>query len=104
LEARGIVARYGSQEGDRDALRGVDLSVMPGEMTVVIGPNGAGKSTLVRVLTGTLAPVEGSVRLFGTNLGELGRKEIARRLAVVEQANHAQADFTAREIVMMGRA
>ena len=104
LEARGVVARYASREGDRDALRGVDLAVFPGEMTVVIGPNGAGKSTLVRVLTGTLAPTEGTVRLFGSSLAEQGRKELARRLAVVEQASQWQTEFTAREIVMMGRA
>ena len=104
LEARGIVARYAAKDGEGEALKGVDLGVMPGEMTVVIGPNGAGKSTLVRVLTGTLQPAEGTVRLFGESLSRLGRKELARRLAVVEQAVQWQTDFTAREIVMMGRA
>lgn len=104
LEARDVVVQYASREGGHEALRSIDLAVMPGELTVVIGPNGAGKSTLVRVLTGTLAPTKGSVRIFGTSLGELGRKELARRLAVVEQATQWQTDFTAREIVMMGRA
>lgn len=104
LEAQGVIARYDAREGGREALRDVDLVVMPGEMTVVIGPNGAGKSTLVRVLTGTLVPTTGTVRIFGTDLEKLGRKELAQRLAVVEQASQWQTDFTAREIVMMGRA
>lgn len=107
LEARGITARYPSHRGEsggRDALRDIDLSLSPGELVAVIGPNGAGKSTLVRVLTGTLSPASGTVRLFGKALSDLGRRDIARRLAVVEQAPSLDNEFLAGEIVMMGRA
>lgn len=107
LRLRGVTARYPSvaeSSAGREALRDIDLSLASGEMTVVIGPNGAGKSTLVRVLTGTLAREAGSIRLFGRDLAELRRHEIAQRLAVVEQAGYLASDFRAVDVVMMGRA
>ena len=48
LRATGIAKRF----GDRDALRGVDVDVAPGEVVAVIGPNGAGKTTLLEILAG----------------------------------------------------
>lgn len=107
LEAIGVIARYPSLSGAKDTrepLSFASLSLLPGEMTVVIGPNGAGKSTLVRVLTGTLPPASGSVRLFGKDLAELGRRDIARRLSVVEQTSRLAVEFRAWDVVMMGRA
>jgi ABC-2 type transport system ATP-binding protein len=57
LEARDVVRRFGA----REALRGVSLSVAPGETLAIIGPNGAGKTTLLSILGGVLAPSSGSV-------------------------------------------
>jgi iron complex transport system ATP-binding protein len=104
LEARNVSVRYPSAPDGRDALAGVDLALRPGEMVVVIGPNGAGKSTLVRVLTGTLAPAAGSISLFGEPLAALRPRDVARRLAVVEQANEVAMGFRVADVVMMGRA
>lgn len=111
LEARNVSARYPSSsdrrpsiERSREALRDVSLALVPGEMVVVIGPNGAGKSTLVRALSGTLAPTAGTVALFGTPIGELGAREVAKRLAVVEQTSEVAMGFRVADVVMMGRA
>ncbi len=62
LEARGVHKSYGRHH----VLRGVDLSVGPGELVAVVGENGAGKSTLLKILAGTLAADRGQVRLEGT--------------------------------------
>jgi energy-coupling factor transport system ATP-binding protein len=51
--------------GDVRVLRGVSLSVLPGEHVAIIGPNGSGKSTLARHLNALLRPVSGSVRVRG---------------------------------------
>ena len=58
IEARGVTKRY----GERVVLRPFDLRVTRGERIAIVGPNGAGKTTLLRILTGDLAPDEGSVR------------------------------------------
>jgi zinc transport system ATP-binding protein len=65
VEVRGAVVAYGG----RPALRGVDLTVTPGEVVAVLGANGSGKSTLVRAALGLAPLAAGSVRLFGTPLG-----------------------------------
>ncbi len=57
----------GKRWGDRDVVRRLDLRIMRGDRLGVIGPNGAGKSTLLKLILGTLAPDDGTVRL-GTRL------------------------------------
>jgi ABC-2 type transport system ATP-binding protein len=58
VEARGIERGYGK----RSVLRGVDLTLEPGEIVALLGPNGAGKTTLMKVLVGLLDQTSGSVR------------------------------------------
>lgn len=62
VRARGVVAGYDGPA----VLHGVDLTVGAGEVVALLGANGSGKSTLVKVVTGLLAPRQGSVELFGT--------------------------------------
>lgn len=90
--------------GDRRVLEAVDLEVKPGELWAVLGPNGAGKSTLVRASLGLLPAREGKVAVFGTDVRAFGRRELARRVAWVPQSVDALPDFTAMELVLMGRA
>src|SRR5207237_5073393 len=64
----------------REALRGVSISVAPGECYGLAGPNGAGKTTLIRVLLGLSAPDEGEVRPFGARPDD---PEVRRRVGFV---------------------
>ncbi|MDH4349508.1 MAG: ABC transporter ATP-binding protein, partial [Gemmatimonadota bacterium] len=64
LEARGLTRSYGAVR----ALRGVDLTLAPGDVLLVLGPNGAGKSTLLRTLAGLLRPQAGTVAVRGRTL------------------------------------
>ncbi len=100
MEALAVSAGYG---GD-PVLDDVSVGLRKGEILAVVGPNGAGKSTLVRVLAGTLTATSGEVRLAGAALPSLARREIARRVAVVEQESTVAFGFTVREVVAMGRA
>ncbi|MFG6413924.1 sugar ABC transporter ATP-binding protein [Roseateles sp. DC23W] len=61
LQLRGITKRFGPTQ----ALRGVDLDLLPGQALALIGENGAGKSTLVKTLTGVHAPDSGEILLDG---------------------------------------
>ena len=82
---------------------GVSLAIARGSIVGLLGPNGSGKTTLLRLLAGTLVPRQGRVTLDGSDVGALSRRELARRVAVVPQETPATLDFTALDIVLMGR-
>ncbi|WP_394835429.1 ABC transporter ATP-binding protein [Pendulispora rubella] len=63
-------------------LRGIDVDVCPGELTLIIGPSGSGKSTLLAILSGLLRPDRGTVRVLDTDLWTLSPPRLdAFRLA-----------------------
>ena len=63
IDVRDLVKRY--RKADRNAVDGVSFSVEPGEFFSLLGPNGAGKTTTISILTTTLVPTSGSVRIAG---------------------------------------
>lgn len=89
--------------GDREVLRGVNLSVDRGELLGVIGPNGCGKSTLLGILAGLLTPPRGQVLLEGRPLQSIPRRELARRMGLVPQSPQIAPGFTVLETVLTGR-
>ena len=101
LRGRGLT--FAHPRAEEAAVREVSLSVTPGRLLAVVGPNGAGKTTLLRLLTGSLAPQQGQVRIDDSLLSELGNRERARALAVVPQSESSPFPVTVREMVAMGR-
>jgi putative ABC transport system ATP-binding protein len=71
VSCRGVTKVYGSGNAEVHALRGVDLDVYGGELTMLVGPSGCGKTTLLSVLAGILRPTDGSVDALGTDLTKL---------------------------------
>ena len=84
-------------------LRDVEVTVGRGEVVGLVGPNGAGKSTLLRVVTGMLRPAAGDVAVAGDALEALPRRELARRVAVVQQLPEAPSTMRVRDLVVLGR-
>ncbi|MFE3938386.1 ATP-binding cassette domain-containing protein, partial [Streptomyces goshikiensis] len=65
LDARELYRFYRAGDEETLALRGVSLTVAPGELVAVVGPSGSGKSTLLACLAGLDEPAGGSVRIAG---------------------------------------
>jgi iron complex transport system ATP-binding protein len=88
--------------GGRPIVTGVRLEVPSGSWVCVIGPNGAGKTTLVHAIAGLL-PHRGSVRMWGRPIEDLGRRERARKVAVVPQLPTIPVGVTVEQYVLLGR-
>jgi ABC-2 type transport system ATP-binding protein len=72
--------------GDIEAVRGVNLTVFPGEAFGLLGPNGAGKTTIIGMTLGLLQPTSGSLTLFGETLNGPS-KHLSRRIGATLETN-----------------
>jgi iron complex transport system ATP-binding protein len=99
----GLHAGYAIDGHHLPVLRGIDLTIEAGELVALLGRNGSGKTTLLRCLAGTHPPEGGTVRLFGRDIGEWSRAEVARRVADLPQWLELPDGFRVRELVEMGR-
>ncbi|MDN4475306.1 ABC transporter ATP-binding protein [Demequina sp. SYSU T00192] len=88
--------------GHREVLSDVSLSAARGEVVGLLGPNGAGKSTLLAAIAGMLAPAHGSVLLDGRPAHLVPRREVARRVALMEQHPDRDIPLRAIDIVELG--
>jgi branched-chain amino acid transport system ATP-binding protein len=101
LEARGITMRFGGVT----AVQSVDLTLDEVELRCLIGPNGAGKSTFFKILTGQLAPTEGTVLFRGQNVTGAHPHEIARLgVGIKTQVPNVFNGLSVRENVFIGAA
>jgi len=87
LEAKGLSL----SAGGRELVGALELSLAPGQCWALLGRNGAGKTSLIHALAGLRQPQSGTVALDGVPLPAIGRRELARRLAVLLQDE--QSDF-----------
>jgi putative ABC transport system ATP-binding protein len=71
VSCREVTKVYGSGNAEVHALRGVDLDVYAGELTMLVGPSGCGKTTLLSVLAGILRPTAGTIDALGSDLTRL---------------------------------
>lgn len=78
----GLVQNYG---GKRPVLKGIDLSISPGEFMAIVGENGAGKTTLVKHFNGLLRPSRGDILIDGKSIKDTPVSQIARSVGYVFQ-------------------
>ena len=91
--------------GPLTVLKGIDLSIKPGEIVSIVGPSGAGKTTLLQII-GTLdSPDSGKLTINGVETSKLKEKELAafrnRNIGFVFQFHQLLPEFTALENVMI---
>ena len=93
-------------------LRGVDVEVAPGEITLLVGPSGCGKTTLISIMAGLLTPTAGDIRIFDQPLGDLRGDALiafrARMIGFVFQQYNLLPALTAAEnaclpLIVQGR-
>ncbi|MGH3715938.1 MAG: ABC transporter ATP-binding protein [Micromonosporaceae bacterium] len=105
LEIRDVERVHGIGEAAVHALRGVSLTVAPGELVAVMGPSGSGKSTLLNLAGGLDRPSTGTVSVEGEVLGTLSRRKLAvlrrRRVGYVFQDLNLLPSLTALENVAL---
>jgi iron complex transport system ATP-binding protein len=86
-----------------DILERLDLAIPAERITALVGANGSGKSTLLRALARLIRPRAGAVLLDGRAIGELGSREVARRLGLLPQSPVAPDLLTVEDLVARGR-
>lgn len=89
--------------GKKTIVNNVSLSVSSGETVGLLGPNGCGKSSLLRILAGLRRPHSGTVTLDGQNIAQMAKKQLARRVAFVEQHGMTEANMRVVDVVKLGR-
>lgn len=89
--------------GGKEILRDLSYDFAAGKRTAIIGANGAGKSTLLKVLCLLNENFSGRVTLDGQDLRAVGRKNLARVMAILPQERDAPHDTTVRQLVAFGR-
>ncbi len=94
IEANGLSKYYGPFV----AIRDVTFSIPEGQIVAFLGPNGAGKSTTMKILTGYLAPSEGSARIAGFDVGTR-RLEASRHLGYLPENGPLYNDMTPKELL-----
>ena len=99
LNVDGVECRYGSIK----VLEDVRLSVKGGDFVGILGPNGSGKTTLLKSISRTLKPYKGTILLNEADIYSLKSVDVAKQMAVVPQDTSIGFNFSALDIVLMGR-
>ena len=108
LAVSGLTKSFGEGDAQTQVLKGIDLSIAPGEMAALLGPSGSGKSTLLTILGTLMRASGGRHEMLGVDLIHASDAERtafrSRHLGFVFQFHHLLADLTALENVMMPAA
>jgi ABC-2 type transport system ATP-binding protein len=96
IEVRDLVKRY--RKADRNAVDGVSFEVQPGEFFALLGPNGAGKTTTISILTTTLAPTSGLVRIGGADAIQ-DAAAVRRQVGIIFQKPSIDVNLSGEENV-----
>ncbi len=93
-----LVKRY--RKGKTNAVDGISFSVQPGEFFALLGPNGAGKTTTISILTTTLTPTSGHVRIAGYDVVSQSG-EVRRRVGIIFQNPSLDMNLTGEENIRL---
>ncbi|MBE7495673.1 MAG: ABC transporter ATP-binding protein [Verrucomicrobiaceae bacterium] len=102
-QVKNLSKSFGDGEARLKVLKGIDLDVRCGDITMLVGPSGCGKTTLISIIAGTLAADEGELTVFGHNLRQMSAAQTtafrARHIGFIFQAFHLIPTLTCVENV-----
>jgi putative ABC transport system ATP-binding protein len=105
MEAKDVTKVLGAGAGQVQALKGVNLALRGGELTLLMGPSGSGKTTLLSILGCMLSPTQGTVRVRGESIEGKGSEELAKirrdHVGFVFQSYHLFPTLTAADNVRL---
>ncbi|WP_227466045.1 ABC transporter ATP-binding protein [Nocardioides dongkuii] len=104
IRTRGLTRHFTRHQQTIEAVRGLDLDIVEGELVALLGPNGAGKSTTLRMLTTLVAPTSGTAEVAGHDVVR-DHRAVRRSIGYVGQGNAAGHQQRGRdELVSQGRS
>jgi putative ABC transport system ATP-binding protein len=105
IQCRGIRKSYGDGEGKIDALKGIDLDIYAGQLTLLVGPSGSGKTSLLSIITTILTPDTGELLLLGKNPFHMPDRERSKfcnqNLGIIFQSLYLIPTLTVAENVAL---
>ncbi|MEW5550080.1 ABC transporter ATP-binding protein [Peribacillus frigoritolerans] len=99
VEVKNLFKKY----NNKTVVEDVSIEIKKGKITSFIGPNGAGKSTVLSMISRLITRDSGEVLIEGKDMGEFNSNELAKKIAILKQANHINIRLTIRELVAFGR-
>ena len=105
IQCKGIKKFYGEGETRTEALKGIDLDLDEGELTLLVGPSGSGKTTLMSIMHTILTPDEGDLFILGSHMNAMDEHEKAEfrslHIGVIFQALYLIPTLTVLENVLL---
>lgn len=105
ITCKGIKKSYGEGENRFEALKGIDLTIDMGKLTLLVGPSGSGKTTLLSIITTLLTPDSGDLFLLGQSMNGMPENEKAKfcsiNLGIVFQSLYLIPTLTVEENVAL---
>ncbi|RCK50832.1 histidinol phosphatase [Thalassospira profundimaris] len=99
IQAENLIWRVGR----KTIVDNVSLSIKPGTVLGLLGPNGSGKSSLLRLLAGLRRPATGRITLEGRDIASISRRDLAQRVALVQQHAATEINMAVEDVVRLGR-
>ena len=105
VEIRNLNHWFGDGDQRKQVLRSINLSVQPGEITILLGPSGSGKTTLLTMVGGLRSAQDGSLRIFNEELRKTTKTtltKLRRKVGFIFQAHNLMPYLNAQQNVRLG--
>src|SRR5271155_1982832 len=105
IQCQGIKKFYGQGENRIEALKGINLEIFEGHLTLLVGPSGSGKTTLLSIMHTILTPDGGDLFILGHHMNKLSEEQKAQfrsqHMGIIFQALHLIPTLTVLENVIL---